>query len=195
LHNLAELLPNLTLASQSVARKALLQSLGIEVTTYATHCDESHQESDPAKAVALLSERKLQAFLSVHPNASEPVLCCDTLIAFEGVLIGKPIDQEEARAQLSSFSGKAQEVHSGWALWYEGRQYGGSDKALVWFKHLDDDDIEGYLQTDEWKGAAGSYRIQGEGRALIDHIEGDEATVIGLPLLQISEILVSPLSE
>lgn len=192
---LAELLPKLTLASQSVARKALLQSLGIEVTTYATHCDESHQESDPAKAVALLSERKLQAFLSVHPNASDPVLCCDTLIAFEGELIGKPIDQEEARAQLSSFSGKAQEVHSGWALWYEGRQYGGSDKALVWFKPLDEFVIESYLQTGEWKGAAGSYRIQGEGRALVDHIEGDEATVIGLPLLQISEILISPLSE
>ena len=57
---LTELLPKVILASQSVARKALLVSQGIEVTTYATHCDESHQESDPAKAVALLSERQLE---------------------------------------------------------------------------------------------------------------------------------------
>lgn len=192
---LANLLPKITLASQSVARKALLLSLGIEVTTYATHCDESHQEADPARAVALLSERKLDAFLAVHPDTSDPVLCCDTLIAFGGELIGKPSDCNEARNQLASFSGKAQEVHSGWALWYQGRKYGGSDKALVWFKSLDAHLIEKYLETGEWKGAAGSYRIQGEGRALIDHIEGDEATVIGLPLLQISEILTSPLSE
>jgi septum formation protein len=195
LPELTELLPKVILASQSVARKALLVSQGIEVTTYATHCDESHQESDPAKAVALLSERKLDAYMALHPGSAEPVLCCDTLIAFEGELIGKPSDQEEARNQLSSFSGKAQEVHSGWALWYEQRKYGGSDKALVWFKCLDEQLIETYLETGEWKGAAGSYRIQGEGRRLIDHIEGDEATVIGLPLLQISEILSAPLSE
>jgi len=62
--------------------------------------------SDPADVVAMLARRKLQAYRKEHPSYTLPVLCCDTLIWFEGKLIGKPVDQMDAKNQLQSFSGK-----------------------------------------------------------------------------------------
>ncbi|MGH0054099.1 MAG: Maf family protein [Sphaerochaetaceae bacterium] len=190
----ATAIPALVLASGSVARKALLESLGVVVITYKTDCDESHQETDPAKATELLARRKLAFYQSSHQDYGLPVLSCDTLISFQGSLIGKPKTREAALQQLVHFSGKKHEVHSGWALWYQKNVYSGSDLAVITFKTLSRSCIESYLDTNEWIGAAGSYRIQGNGRSLIKKLEGDEATVIGLPLLQISEILDLPLS-
>lgn len=183
------LLPKLILASGSIARRSLLEQLGVDIQVYITDCDESHSFEDPSETVSSLAMRKLASYQALHPHYHLPVLACDTLISFEGKLIGKPSNRQEAFDQLSSFSAKAQEVHSGWALWYENNILMGADKALVHFKKLDKPAIEAYLETEQWKGAAGSYRIQGSARSLIDHIQGDEATVIGLPLLQISEIL------
>jgi len=60
---------------------------------------------------------------------------------------------------------------------------------LVWFKDLDEPAIEAYLETREWEGAAGSYRIQGLGKHLVDRIDGDRGTVIGLPVEQLKRIL------
>jgi septum formation protein len=76
-------------------------------------------------------------------------------------------------------------------MWFNNTMYDGFDEAHVFFKPLDEKAIEEYLDLGEWKGAAGSYRIQEKGKELIQRVEGDIATVIGLPLLQISEILSS----
>ena len=190
----ATLLPSLILASGSVARKALLESLGVTVKVFKTGCDETHDETDPAIVTELLARRKLASFQDTHPVYDMPVLCCDTMISFQGSLIGKPKDRQEAFSQLCLFDGNTHEVHSGWALWYHDRVLSGTDLAVVSFKPLGPAPIASYLETGEWKGAAGSYRLQGAGRDLVERIEGDEATVIGLPLLQISEILGAPLS-
>ncbi|MDT4762866.1 Maf family protein [Sphaerochaeta sp. PS] len=186
---LLDFFPSLVLASQSVARKRLLQEMGLEVSIEPTQCDESHQEGDPAKAVHLLAKRKLQAYLSTHAKVAVPILTCDTLVWCDGKLIGKPSCRQEAKEQLLLFSNKSQEVHSGWALWFNNRVYDGVDSATVLFKDLDEQQIERYLDLGEWEGAAGSYRIQERGKELVSKVEGDLNTVIGLPLLQISEIL------
>ena len=180
---------SVVLASESVARKKLLEELGLLVTCEPTHCDESHQETDPSKAVHLLAKRKLEGYMRVHDHYEGVVITCDTLVSCENMLIGKPANREEAKSQLQMFSDKAQVVHSGWALWFEDKVYDGSDEAVVIFKALDDAAIEEYLDLEEWRGAAGSYRIQERGKELVQRVEGDIATVIGLPLLQISEIL------
>jgi len=191
LARLNEFFTDVILASQSVARKKLLEDLGLTVTTEATHCDESHQETDPAKAVNLLAKRKLHQYMKEHTQYEGVVLTCDTLVSCEGMLIGKPDNREEAMGQLRLFSNKEQVVHSGWALWFQDKVYDGSDKAQVFFKALDDASINEYLDLGEWIGAAGSYRIQERGKELVQSVQGDIATVIGLPLLQISEILAS----
>ena len=179
------------LASQSIARKRLLEDLGLQVIVSPTDCDESHSPMAPGEVVQLLARRKLDAYRQSHMEYTLPVLCCDTLVWHNNHLIGKPSDRKIAKQQLQSFSGTPQLVYSGWALWYEESIFEGTDVATVHFKELSESIIESYLDTEEWRGAAGSYRIQEQGKFLIDHVEGDFATVIGLPLLQISEILNS----
>ncbi|AEV28484.1 MAF protein [Sphaerochaeta pleomorpha str. Grapes] len=187
---LTKLLPKIILASQSPARKRLLEDLGIAVTVIPTDCDESYEENSPDKVVAMLALRKLETFRKRHPRYTDPVLCCDTMVFCGGKLIGKAENREEAFAQLASFSGKTQSVHSGWALWYNDQVLSASDTAYVTFKELTSETIESYLSCREWVGAAGSYRIQEQGSSLVRKVEGDFATVIGLPLSQISEILL-----
>lgn len=186
---LNEFFTSVVLASKSVARKRLLEELGLTVTIEPTHCDESHQETDPAKAVHLLAKRKMEGYRSAHPDYEGAVITCDTLVSCGDMLLGKPSSREEAKAQLQMFSSKSQVVHSGWALWLNDRLYDGSDEATVLFKALDEKAIEEYLDLGEWRGAAGSYRIQERGKELVERVQGDIATVIGLPLLQISEII------
>lgn len=183
------LLPKVILASRSPARRLLLEQEGIEVSVRPTDCDETCSEPDPDRAVAMLARRKLDAFEQAYPHCTGDVLCCDTLISFEGELIGKAADRNQAFAQLSRFGGNAQTVHSGFALRYRGSLVCGHDCARVLFRPLGQEEIARYLQTGEWKGAAGSYRIQGKGKDLVARIEGDMSTVIGLPLSRISEIL------
>jgi septum formation protein len=175
----------------------LLENLGIEVTVMPTHCDESFEFTEPGKVVSSLALRKLEAFKQAHGYGMASVLCCDTLVFFEGKLVGKAESKEEAFSQLASFSGKTQSVHSGWALWYSNTLFSGSDTAYVTFKNLDEKTIEEYLDCNEWVGAAGSYRIQQRGGSLVSKVEGDFTTVIGLPLSQISEILLTtvPVSD
>ena len=186
---LSDFFLSVVLASQSVARKKLLKDLGMRVTIEPTHCDESHQEKDPAQAVHLLALRKMEGYRSVNARYEEPVITCDTLVSCEGMLLGKPSDRQEARAKLELLGNKSQVVHSGWALWFENTLYHGCDEATVLFKDLDEKTIEEYLDLGEWRGAAGSYRIQERGKELVEAVQGDIATVIGLPLMQISEIL------
>nr|WP_320130385.1 Maf family protein [uncultured Sphaerochaeta sp.] len=182
-------MPKLILASQSPARKKLLEDLGIIVSVSPTDCDESHGQEAPSDIVNLLARRKLDAFKAMHPLYTLPVLTCDTLVFCDGNLIGKAATRKEAFSQLASFCGKTQAVFSGWALWYRDKLYSDTDIAYVTFKQLNCKIIDDYLDTKEWIGAAGSYRIQGRGKELVSEIVGDFTTVIGLPLSQISEIL------
>lgn len=186
---LTDFFSSVTLASESVARKKLLEDLGLHVTVEATHCDENHQETDPARAVHLLAKRKLQWYMQKHRQYEGAVITCDTLVSCGSNLIGKPADRKEAKQQLLMFSNQGQVVHSGWALWFNEEVYDGSDEAIVIFKELDEQAIDAYLDLGEWRGAAGSYRIQERGKELVHSVQGDITTVIGLPLLQISEIL------
>jgi septum formation protein len=197
LPELKTLIPKVILASQSPARRQLLEDLGITVVVRPTDCNESFEATDPDSVVTMLALRKLQTYREGHPLYEDPVLCCDTMVFCEDKLIGKAEKREDAFAQLSSFSNKIQSVHSGWALWFRNLLFSGADTAYVTFKTLDKETIETYLDCKEWIGAAGSYRIQEKGSSLISKVEGDFATVIGLPLSQISEILFStvPVSD
>ncbi len=192
---LGQLVPHVILASQSPARKLLLEERGCTVVAKPTYCDESHDKIDPRAVVEELSIRKMQAFLQIHGEPDEVVLCADTLIYFQGSLIGKAMDLQEARLQLKYFSGNSHVVYSGYALYiptdknHMVKQFHGSDSATVTFEDLSIARIDAYLESGEWVGAAGSYRMQGEGNNLIANIVGDYCTVVGLPIDKISAIL------
>jgi septum formation protein len=193
-----EYLPELILASQSVARKSLLESYGCIVHVHPTHSDEYHGGSAGLQVVKELAERKLRIYLTKDPSPTFPVLAADTLICFNGALVGKAENYREARAQLIQFSGKSHQVCSGFALYLpqqgtpRGSVISGSDQSIVTFNELKKYEIETYLEGGDWKGAAGSYRIQGEAKKFISAVTGDFTTVVGLPIQAISAILSSP---
>ncbi|HZJ88479.1 MAG TPA: Maf family protein [Sphaerochaeta sp.] len=179
------------LASASPARRALLEEAGLQVEVIPTEIDERSSEQDPAALVVELALRKLHAFLADNAQTDLPVLTCDTTIFFAETLIGKSSCRQEAQEQLAAFSGSAHQVYSGWALSYKGQIISDFDLTTVHFHHLSEETIEDYLATGEWQGAAGSYRIQGAGAALIASIEGDESCVIGIPMDQLARRLAT----
>lgn len=120
----------------------------------------------------------------------------DTIVVFEGEIIGKPEDPEEAFEVLSKLSGKCHDVITGVCVFDllggEGgslNHYTFSDTTKVWFKDIPEEELREYVQTDEPYDKAGGYAIQGTFAKYIDHIEGDENNVIGLPWAKIEKYL------
>lgn len=199
-HPFKKLLPELVLASQSPARRALLETFGCIVHISPTHSEEYHGGKVGLQVVRELAERKLQTYLELHPTPVLPVLTADTLISFDGILVGKAKNGDEARRHMALFSGASHQVCSGFALYLPNENplynsvISGSDEATVRFKKLESSEIDMYIGGNDWVGAAGSYRIQGEARNFIIDISGDIATIVGLPIQAISAILSSPTS-
>jgi septum formation protein len=122
-------------------------------------------------------------------GAAELVLGCDTLVALDGTIYGKPRDERDARKTLRALGGATHEVLSGLAL------LGGDPpertavvRTTVTFRELGEGMLDWYLVRGEWRGRAGGYAIQGAGAALVTRVEGDYENVVGLPLAALLEI-------
>ena len=182
-NSLKKYIPNIILASASPARKQLLLNAGIHVTVCPTDSDEEIlKPMSPGETVQLLSCRKMDNYLLNHEVSQTSVLSCDTLVYFKERPNGKPNNRKQAFNMLKAYSGNCHFVYTGFCLIYNGKKYPGFDKATVYFKNLTDEQINSYLDTKEYVNAAGSYRIQGKAATLIDHIDGDISTVIGIPM-------------
>ena len=122
-------------------------------------------------------------------GAAELVLGCDTLVALDGTIYGKPRDEHDARNTLRTLGGATHEVLSGLALL-------GGDlpertavvRTIVTFRELGEGMLDWYLARGEWRGRAGGYAIQGAGAALVRGVEGDYENVVGLPLAALLDI-------
>ncbi len=183
------------LASGSPARRTLLENTGYDVTQFPSGISEDLPIRDPAALALQLAEDKLTAACSRHTSLRcyDAVITADTVISDNGSSIGKPATRQDAAMMLQRFSGKTHRVISGYALYLPGTgngyRYSGISISRVTFRSLPPTDIEEYLATGEWVGAAGAYRIQGRGITLISSIIGSYYTVVGLPLQDISGIL------
>ncbi len=189
---LGRIAPYIVLASSSPNRKKLLEDSNIRVTVFKPTDDEEKTASNTSKLVALNAEKKLKEYLSSPSfNKSVVAISADTLVEVDRKILGKPENGIDALRMLLSLSGREQIVYTGCALYnpltssYEVF----TDKAIVLFKNLSDEEIEKYILTGEWKGAAGAYRLQKTGYKLVEKIDGDWATVVGLPIDRIIEIL------
>jgi nucleoside triphosphate pyrophosphatase len=139
-------------------------------------------ELGPPAEVALENAfRKAQAVAARHPE-EELILAVDTVVALGSRLYGKPAGTQDAEATLRALSGRRHAVISGLCLIQAGRDRTAAATTLVDFRPLEQRMIEWYLETEEWRGRAGAYAIQGRGAALIDRIEGDYSNVVGLPV-------------
>ena len=183
----------LNLASSSPNRLELLEKdCGIKVSAWPQNAEETKDgHTQPSSIVSHIALIKLVSFM--NSRDFDPLtlsLALDTMVSFRDEILGKPEDRNDARRMLSEFSGQMQEVVTGWALFTPARGIrSGCSTSRVFFSQLSEAQIESYLDSGEWTGAAGGYRIQKTGYTLIDRIEGSWSNVIGLPLEDITKVL------
>jgi septum formation protein len=176
--------PRLVLASRSPQRRAILEQLGIEFSVQAADVEEL--EMGPPHEVALENAfRKASAIAEADGGL---VLGVDTVVSLGTRLYGKPADPEEARATLTALGGRRHAVISGVCLIEDGRARTAAAQTWVQFRALDDELIDWYLGSGEWRERAGGYAIQGRGAALVAGIEGDFLNVVGLPVATLLEL-------
>ena len=144
------------------------------------------EQGDPSVVSVQNALRKARA--AVLPGEPELIIGCDTLVALDGTIYGKPADASDARRILRALSGRTHEVLSGLAVLQEGRELSAMERTEVTFRELGEDMIDWYLARGEWRGRAGGYAIQGAGAALVRSVQGDYENVVGLPLARLLDL-------
>ena len=177
----------LILASQSPRRREILENLGVAFEIVTSDADESSSERDPRRLVEQLSLRKAEAvrdaLLQTGRDLSDTViLASDTVVAVDGMILGKPHDEQEAVAMLSRLSGRRHEVISGLALLGCGKEGTAHEVTEVEFDVMDRETILRYVHTANPYDKAGAYAIQGLASAWISGIHGCYFNVVGLPV-------------
>ena len=179
----------LILASKSASRRAMLDAAGVAYRSIPADIDERALEAGlegaaPAEVAEALAVAKAAAVAVGNPGAL--VLGSDSLVVCAGRRFDKPASREEAREHLRFFSGQVMELHSAAALVRDGGcLWSHAALARLHVRDLSDDFIEHYL-TLEWPEighTVGAFRIEGPGVQLFEAIEGDQFTVLGMPLL------------
>jgi len=186
--------PSLILASESPRRLALLKQVGlIPDQIIAPQIDEAARALELPRALAgRLAAQKAQSVFDrfKSDNGSSVVLAADTVVACGRRCLGKPEDASEAWRFLTQLSGRSHQVFSGVSVIDgHGRAHERVVMTRVKFKRLSHDDMTTYLATDEWKGKAGAYAIQGFAGAFVKSINGSYSNVVGLPLLEVVQLL------
>lgn len=178
----------LVLASCSPRRSELLTLAGIPFETASPDVDETC--SLPAeKAVAVLSARKAKAVGVFFPGRY--VLAADTLVALDGISLGKPSDGKEAERMLRTLSGRTHQVYTGVSvLSPSGELFTEADRSDVTFCDLTDEEIRAYVCSGEPMDKAGAYAVQGHASLWITRLEGNFTSVIGLPLYLVRKLLL-----
>jgi septum formation protein len=194
--------PRLVLASASPRRLALLAQIGVTPDeVLSTDIDETPLKGETPRLLALrLARAKAEA-----ANADGAVvLAADTVVALGRRVLPKAETEAEARACLKLLSGRAHRVLTGVALRTAGfqpasgggRQDAGGPamrtrlaEARVTFKRLSHDEIEQYIASDEWRGKAGGYAIQGLAARYVTSIVGSYTAIVGLPLYETANLL------
>ena len=180
------------LASGSPRRKEILEELGYQFEIKTGDFDESTVAlDDPKEGVQKLALGKALAAVQ-QPGL---YLGSDTVVVLDGVVMGKPSDEQDAFRMLRSLSGRTHEVCTGVALVTVGED--GTvehtetfvEATEVTFFELTDEEIDRYIRTGEPMDKAGAYGIQGLSRVLVEGIRGDYETVVGLPAARVYRAL------
>ena len=178
------------LASASPRRHELLGMIGIAHEVDPADIDESVRagESDTDYALRLATEKGLSV-AARHPDAL--VIAADTIVVVDGRIFGKPVDWADACRMLRVLSGRTHVVHTAVAVVRDaGRRVESEvESTRVTFRELDDSEVAAYVATGEPMDKAGAYGIQGYGATIVERVEGDYFTVMGLALRQLVSLL------
>ena len=186
----------LVLASASPRRLTILSQVGIEPDALRpTSIDETPYKSEPPRAyVARIAKEKAlaaQKLINEEPDlAGSFILSADTIVAVGRRILTKPELVEEAARMLQLLSGRSHRVYTAVCLITPGKKViSRIIETRVRFKHLSSEEIDCYLVSNEWRGKAGGYAIQGMAGAFIERLVGSYTNVVGLPLTEVIKML------
>ncbi|WP_096189535.1 Maf family protein [Evansella halocellulosilytica] len=172
------------LASQSPRRKQLLEQVQLPFSIEKSQIEEKFDPKlSPEELVVSLALQKATDVFSRHQDRI--VLGADTVVTIDGNVLGKPTDNIDAKKMLQQLSGKKHEVMTGVAIISKEKHLTFYEKTAVYFFELSESDIDAYIASGEPFDKAGSYGIQGLGAALVEKIEGDYFSVVGLPVARV----------
>jgi len=191
------MLNKIILASKSKVRKEILDKNNIPSQVEPSNVDEDvvkdsllKEQASPSIISKNLAELKANK-VSIKFN-DQMVLGADSVIDLDGELISKPQNREEAFGILKKLNGKKHYLVSSVCISKNGTMiWNYTDKAILKMKNFSDQDLKKYLNkiTDENLYAYNVYQIEGEGRNLFEDIQGDENTIMGLPIKKIKQYL------
>jgi septum formation protein len=181
------------LASTSPRRQEILRTLNIPFSVFAPDYNEPVVEGIPPSELAELHAiKKVESVMRIHLQFSAPwILGADTLICLDDKVFGKPKDRDEAKEMLELFSGATHQVITAVCLFDASTKYTSTKTSIstVTFMNLDSEQIDNYLDTGEWQGVAGGYKIQGLASCFISKICGSYSGIVGLPIHELYAIL------
>lgn len=193
---MAIILKKIILASKSVDRRNIFKHSGIPFEILASNIDErkfKEKISNPillvkelAKAKALFAKEEL-----LKKNSQAIIIAADTIVELNGEIIGKAKNKKEAIITLKKLMGKSHNLITGIAITETNNPkiFIDFDTTSVEFLNLSDEEIRGYVRTNEWKGRAGAYSINDKASLFINKINGSSSNVIGFPMHKLYETL------
>ncbi|HPI40308.1 MAG TPA: Maf family nucleotide pyrophosphatase, partial [Pseudobdellovibrionaceae bacterium] len=188
----------LILASASPRRKFLLEKAGFVFSVFPSHVSENPNKNISIDLQILdIAERKARAsfdILNSQLEVSRPfvLLAVDTEVVIDKTLVGKPKDREDAARILRLLSGRTHEVKSGVVLLDSKTQkiITQVDTSQIQFKNLSDEDIQSYLDLNEYIDKAGAYAMQGQGQKLVASYQGSWDNIVGLPIQVFKKLIL-----
>ena len=193
------------LASASPRRKELLEQIGLEFEICPAKGEEIITKTVPEEVVMELSKQKAEevagmvsSYSEAHQDITTPsdilVIGADTVVAYDGKILGKPADEADAKRMLTMLSGNTHSVFTGVTLVLIDKS--GRAGELVFYEKTDvkmhtmsEVEIDRYIATGEPMDKAGSYAIQGKCAIYVEKIDGDYNNVVGLPITRIYQEL------
>lgn len=176
------------LASASPRRRELLKLIGIRHTVEPAELDESVRPGEnPAVYVERLAREKAGRIAAKDRDAV--VIAADTTVVLDGEILAKPADAADAASMLRRLAGRSHVVHTGMAVSRGDRLVSAVESVGVTFRALTPDEIAAYVATGEPLDKAGAYGIQGFGATIVERVEGDYFSVMGLGLRRLVDLL------
>lgn len=177
----------LILASASPRRREILQQVGAVFEVIPAQGEEKMTKEAPQEAVMELALQKAREVADARSDPKEVVLGADTVVAFEGKILGKPKDETDAARMLAMLSGNTHSVFTGVAIIVKesGRILNFYEETEVTMYPMSPKEIRAYVNTGEPMDKAGAYGIQGRCAVHIEKIRGDYQNVVGLPVAKI----------
>jgi len=183
---------SIVLASESTRRVDILRSLGISFSIIPPDIDERRMKDESPRDFVLRVSMEKARKVGEHFE-DKWVIGADTIVVNKGRVLGKPRDEADAFNMLKSLRGKWHKVITGYCILNVSKDimYRDAVETRVYVRDLSDMEIMKYIETSEPLGKAGSYAVQGRGGYMVKEIKGSYSNVVGLPICEVAEVLLS----